>query len=568
MKTSITLHGSRINVSSPYNPVFVERFRQIEGRKFDGDSKEWTFPASKDNLLAVCDVAGLLPFMLSNELQAILRDEGVAPPKAKPVDLSLINGHPFLTKPFPHQRENLARLIANDRWILCDEMGTGKSKAIVDRLAMLMSPRHVWLEPGVDDYIEPAELNVLILCPKSVVTSWVEQLMIHAKLFGEIVQGTAKNRLEALSSPSGIRIANYELLLHSDFSTVAWDVVILDELHRVKNFTAQTSKKVRALTSQARYVWGLSGTPAPNGLEDWLGVLSAINPDLLPTRTKTAFEARYCVKHEIQPGVWKVAGYKNVAELHGFIQSITSRNTKEDVLPDLPAKTFTSRRVSLDGEQARVYRELKKDAVSRLMTLKGEGTLSIKNVLQEGLRLLQVVGGFMPVELLEGDERAMVVEFDKKAKLAALEEVIDELGGRQAVIWCCFVPEVRMLAEWFATQEHTVGTLTGDLSGSERNDNLEDFKAKRTQFFVGTSAAGGTGINQLVGADTCIYYSRNFSLTDFLQSQDRCHRIGTVSPVTIIKLLASGTIDDKIDQALDQKKDVLEMMLRDPGEML
>ncbi len=550
MRTSITLKDERLVVQSAYNPVFVERFRQIEGRKFNGDDKTWTFPLSVEAVNALCDVTGTLPWMLDSEITDFMREatQGDASvPRAKPVDLSLIEGHTFLTEPFQHQRVNLARLIGNQRWLIADEMGTGKSKPIADRLA-----KHE-RDHGME------YPNVLILCPKSVVSGWVEQLMQHGSLFAEIIQGNAKNRLESLNTPRGIKIANYELLLHSDLTVIHWDVVILDELHRVKNFTAQTSKVVRKLTSQARYVWGLSGTPAPNGMEDWFGVLSAVDPNLLPVKTKTAFEARYCVKREIQPGVWKVAGYKNVQELHGFIQSITSRVTKAEVL-DLPPKTYTARRVTLDGEQARVYKELKKSAVATLKTLKASGELSIRNVLTEGLRLLQVVGGH-----LNADDGA-IIEFDHKAKLSALAEVLDELGDKQAVIWCCFVPEVHMLRKWLEEKGYTVATLTGELSVTERTGNLEAFKARERQLFVGTAAAGGTGINQLIGADTCIYYSRNFSLTEYLQSQDRCHRIGTVSPVTIIKLIASGTIDDKIDQALDQKKDMLESMLHRPED--
>jgi SNF2 family DNA or RNA helicase len=550
MKTSITIKNDRLRVLSAYNPVFIERFRQIEGRKFDGETKEWTFSASAEALTAICDVCGVLPWMCSSDVQELLKNDPVLVPKTAPADISLVNGHKFLTAPFEHQRNNLARLLASPRWIICDEMGTGKTHAVCNRLVNLFRQNGCGPEP-----------SALILCPKSVVSGWVEELMKHAGLFGEIVGGNAKQRAESLGHTDGIRVANYELLLHSDFSVISWDVVVLDELHRVKNFTAQTSKKVRALTSKASCVWGLSGTPAPNGLEDWLGVLAAVNPDLLPTKTKTAFEARYCVKRELQPGVWKVSGYKNVQELHGFIQSITSRVTKEEVL-DLPPKTFVSRRVTLDGEQARVYRELKKDAVAKISKLKDLGELTIRNVLTESLRLLQVVGGHMPT-----DDGA-VHDLDPKAKLPALAEVLDELGERQAVIWCCFRDEVVMLQKWLAEKGYSVSSLVGGMGGNERAENLEAFRERRCQLHVGTSAAGGTGINQLVGADTCIYYSRNFSLTEYLQSQDRLHRIGQNHNVTIVKLLAAGTIDEKIDQILDQKKDVLTMMMQGAEDLL
>lgn len=551
MKTLITLSEDkeRLRVASAYNPVFVERFRQIDGRRFDGATKDWVFPATKDALMAICDVAGVLPFMLPNDLQEILRDDTYTPAKQTPADVSIINGHSFLTKPFDHQRKNLARLLTSPRWLISDEMGTGKSHAVCNRI------KH-------DYFDDESDLQVLILCPKSVVTGWCEELMRHAGIFSEIVQGNAKQRAQALT-PGGvpIKIANYELLLHSDFNVVDWDIVVLDEVHRVKNFTAQTSRKVRELTRKSRFTWGLSGTPAPNGLEDWLGVLAAIDPDLLPTKTKTAFEARYCVKREIQQNVWKVCGYKNVQELHGYIQSITSRVTKEEVL-DLPPKTYLPRRCDLGGEQLRVYKEIKKDAVATLKTLKASGELTVRNVLTEGMRLLQIIGGFLASD--DGE----VVEFEHKAKLGLLEEALEDLGSRQAVIWCAFRPEVNMIERWLQANGYSVTTLMGGMSGNERSENLEAFKRKDVQFFTGTSAAGGTGINQLVGADTCIYYSRDFSLPNYLQSQDRCHRIGTVSPVTIVKLLAENTIDIKIDQALDQKRNVLEMMLSNPSEML
>lgn len=546
MKTSITLKDSRLVVASAYNPVFVERFREIEGRKFNGDDKSWDFPACREALMSICDVCGILPWMLDSDVQKVMDEAGVVIPEAKPVDLSLIDGHEFLTEPFGHQRSGLARLLGNKRWLIADEMGCGKSHIVCNRIRQF--------------YLDFPRARVLILCPKSVTTGWQEQLWLHAMLQSEIVQGDSKKRSEILTRPYGVKIANYELLLHSDFSVVSWDVVVLDECHRCKGFTTQTSKAVRKLTGMAILTYGLSGTPAPNGLEDWFGVLSAIDPTLLTVKTKTAFEARYCVKREIQPGVWKVAGYKNVQELHGYIASITSRVTKDQVL-DLPPKTYTKRCVSLDGEQARVYRELKKDAVARIKTLKQTNELTIRNVLTESLRLLQVVGGHFPAD--DGS----VTPFSKMAKLSSLEDVLDELGTKQCVIWCAFVAEVEMLRKWLEAKGFTVSTIVGGMTGNQRSEDLEAFRSKQTQFCVGTAAAGGTGINQLVGADTCVYYSRNFSLTDYLQSQDRCHRIGTVSPVTIIKLIASGTIDEKVDAALDSKQDMMELMLRSPEEM-
>src|SRR5262249_23341697 len=150
----------------------------------------------------------------------------------------------------------------------------------------------------------------------------------------------------------------------------------------------------------------------------------------LPTPTKTAFEARYCVKQQVNPGQWRIVSYRNVQELHGYVLAVTSRVTKAECL-DLPPKIHTRRYVSLSGEQARIYRELKRDAVARIRSAKAEGELTIQNILSESLRLLQVVGGFIP------DDSGHVHELPEKAKLEALREVIEDLPTDEPlVIWC------------------------------------------------------------------------------------------------------------------------------------
>lgn len=920
MSVSITLHDERIRVLTPYNPIFVERFKGIPEFRYEHQAKAWTWPATKESLLAVCDVTGTLPWMLDADLQAVVREEGFEPPVALPIgDQAMMAAqmHDYRTKPFEHQVNNLARMIQHDRWLIADEMGcihphvvlkceetkksrtvedwhksgdvpalpaynasgeivsqkpsrlfvkkideyvrlefsdgrqtvvgtdhaflierdgttclelaknllatdkiaslrisspestdgtcrsskksTTKSKPIgldsssamdrcsikgmisnsslillkktrticgnssmilssQDRLAdekggfrhgeftfsgtnsemhlpasawtqeernigffhpfktissdifgvvfstqteastkaqaaknctvqysalryamplkfllksspkrfgpmgfpiatcsevmkhgrypsaaderLSLSPtgfiktpsgslcgklpyseRHGSIGSGLEksDHIIPAScrnlsflpiskierlpegpifdltmdglgnyfdsqginhqntgkshaicnrlvsgangVHVLILCPKSVTSGWMEQLERHASCDATIIQGNAKQRQEAMTRGYSIRIANYELLLHSDFSQIDWDMIVLDEVHRVKNFTAKTSKLVRALTAKARCVYGLSGTPAPNGLEDWFGVLAAIDPNLIPTKTKTAFEARYCLKREIQPGLWKVAGYKNVAELHGFIASITSRVTKAECL-DLPAKVYSTRTAELQGEQARIYRELKKTAIARIGEAKDAGTLTIRNVITEGLRLLQVCGGFCATD--DGP----VMELADNCKLSMMSDVLNELGDKQAVIWCAFKAEVELLSRWLAIEYNCeVSVLTGENSQKERDESIEKFKDGTNRFFVGTAAAGGTGINGLQVADTVVYYSRNYTLTEYLQSQDRLHRIGQKGSVHVIKLIVPNTVDAVIDAVLDRKADMQEMMLQSPGEM-
>lgn len=533
MKVNITVRDFRFYVQFAYNALLVERFRIVPGRKYHPEDKTWSFPMVRDVLLMVCDVCGILPWMLCQELRDLAGpspEENIA---RIALDMSVIDGHNFNTKPFDHQRINLARLVQNKRWLLCDEMGTGKSAAIINRIARL-----------------PDDSKILILCPKSVISGWHDQFSLHY------------DRYEWRILKNSIWIANYERLFAGDVPS-EWDLVVFDEIHRLKNFTAKASRICRKISENSTYVYGTSGTPAPNGLEDWFGVISAIDPSLLPVGTKTGFEARYCVKARLSndPGSpfynkWKISGYRNVSELHRYIASVSSRVTKKECL-DLPDKTFSNRVVDLNEEQKRIYNELKKKAVARL-TEAGE-TLTVANVISESMRLLQVVGGFIP------DDEGKIHEIEKKAKVEALDDIVEEIGEKQMVVWCVFQEEARFLQKHLEKIAPT-SILTGNSKDLERAEAIENFRTGKHRFFVGTSA-GGEGINGLQVADTEVFYSRSWNLKNYLQQVDRLHRIGQMNSVSVIHLVANCTVDQKVADALERKEMLQEMMMQNPEEL-
>lgn len=539
MKTEIRLDNNRIFVKTPYAACIVDRFRLVPGRQFHKDEKEWSFPAVRDVILMVCDIVGLLPLFLPDDLRKIVQP---APMKKLELDLSILNGLDFVTRPYRHQKENLVRLLTNKRWLLADEMGTGKTKAIVDRLLF-----------GAEFQ------SCLILCPKTVISSWLEQLQLHGRHLDR-----SFNSWGAGAGPFGSwsHLTNYEQLLFRDFTEHPWRTLILDEVHRLKNFTAKTTKIVRKLSAQAEHVYALSGTPAPNGLEDWLGVLSVVDPDLLPCHSKAEFARRYLIKEQLPDrNVWVTKGYRNVHELHGYISAVTSRVTKAECL-DLPDKVIAPRYVKLEHEQGRIYRDIKNKAVARIKSLRAEGQLTVRNAITESLRLLQIVGGFVP------DDDGVLHEIDGKAKMESVEDILDEAGDKQIVFWCHFREEVYHLRDWLLkTTKAAVSFMTGDSPDMMRQAAVAAFSLGHARYFVATTATGGLGINGLQAADLEVYYSRSWNLVDWLQSQDRLHRIGQKNQVTIIPLIAENTIDVKIDEVLRKKQDIQEMMLQQPEEM-
>jgi SNF2 family DNA or RNA helicase len=565
VKAELLVKGSRFQVKVPYSPILVSRFGAIGGSCFLRDEKAWSFPLVRDCLLLVSDVLGILPQQLPDEAREVIEESMLPVSQVKP-NMSLVEGHTFLTTPYEHQKRNLALLLANNRWLLADEMGTGKTSAICNRLVAQTRT------------ILPYQ-RVLIVCPKSVMAGWQDELWKHSHLHSLLVEGSKQQRADLIACPppgavvpkSEVRpyIINYEGVLASfeDLSLEKWAVVVFDEVHRVKGYTNQTSRACRYFSDRAIYVWGLSGTPAPNGLEDWHGVLQAIDPTVLNCPTKKEFESLYVLRGHLgnaTEGPRVIVGYRNTADLHRRIMRLTSRVTKAEAL-DLPEKVYLSRSGKLAGEQARVYRELKKDAVARIRSLKSEGILTVRNVLTESLRLLQVVGGFVP------DDQGQVHELPDKIKVDLLDDFLDDLGERQVVIWCAFRSEVHWLSSYLFGQgkgRGAVASLTGESSTEERKEAIEAFAAGKARYFVATAAAGGTGVNGLQVADTEIFYSRNWSLTDYLQAQDRCHRHGQKRSVSVVSLVAQNSVDEKVHAALEAKQDMMNQMLSNPEEYL
>jgi SNF2 family DNA or RNA helicase len=538
------------------------RFKNIPGRKFHGDAKEWSFPLVRDVLHMVCDCIGVLPHALPPEAA---KECGPGPECVNKValDETLLNNWKFLTEPYKHQRKNLVRLLQWKRWLLADEMGTGKSWAAIMRLACWV------LHHGIAKQHHNKKLdNALIVCPTSCVEGWRRQLRQHGGHDAYVI-GEDKGYPDTNIFVCGYGYLTYHAdKVFTEWLNIyggSWKFLVVDEIHRCKSFTSKTSKICRKLSEQADYVYGLSGTPAPNGLEDWFGVLSVIDPTLLPVTTKTGFEERYCVKERLGEGGPRIIkGYRNVHELHNYIAQVTSRVTKAECL-DLPPKVVEPRYVRLEGEQKRVYASIKKDAVAKIKTLKAEGTLTVQNILTESLRLVQIAGGFVPDD--DGVlHRITDADHPLPQKVAVLDEVLDELGDKQCVIWCSFKEEVRFLAEYLATRGVVV-TMTGESSQGARVEAVDSFHRGDARLFISTTPTGGTGINGLEVADTEVYYGRGFNLCDWLQSQDRLHRIGQTRKVTVIPLIAEGTIDVAINDALDRKADMQEMMMADPEKL-
>jgi SNF2 family DNA or RNA helicase len=564
-KASLALTGDRIEVRFPYSPVMVEAVKQVDHRRRwvpnspPEKGGRWTFPCETIILRRLMSLFGLSAANLDNGLRDLIGDDIVSAP---PVDLSVLDGLTFKTQPYEHQRVNLARLLTNNVWALFDEMGTGKTWALVNRLKIGFER---------DEF-----KRVLVLSPKSVTSVWPLELEKHAGMMSGLqvvivrAEGAAHDKQDAYEAVLDwvdrghkvVLITNYESLLTrgstrgvDNFLQFDPEVVIAEEAHRAKTLTTKTSQKLRLLCREAQveYRWALTGTPAPNSPLDVFGILAFLDPKILGIESKVALEARYAIKGDAPTGGKMIVGYKDLDDLAKRVASCSSRVTKAEAL-DLPAKTFVIRTCDLDGEQKRVYRELRKDAIARLQQARQDSVLTIKNVLTESLRLLQVVGGHVP------DDAGQQYTFTRSAKMDLLRDILEDVEP-PLVIWACFIRECEEIAEYIKTTIRSdCGVLMGQTPPEERQRLVDSFQKRDLPYLVGTPQTGGMGIT-LTAASQAIYYSRSFNAGDWWQSQDRIHRVGTTRPVTIMSLVATGTVDEKVHLALERKAELQELLM-------
>lgn len=245
----------------------------------------------------------------------------------------------------------------------------------------------------------------------------------------------------------------------------------------------------------------------------------------------------------------QIVSYMNVDELTRNIEGHSFRVLKKDCL-DLPPKIYQRHHVELSPKQKRIYDEMRKEFIAEL---EGE-TIDAPEAITRLLRLQQIVCGWFPAE-----DGVVPIE-DKNIRLQALLEILSDIDSK-VIIWARFKADLKAI-------ERALGELAvayhGEVSNDQRAIAVERFQNDpNIRYFIGQPQSGGIGLT-LTAANYAIYYSNSFDLEVRLQSEDRCHRIGTKNNVTYIDIECRKTIDKKIITALRAKKNLADYINKDP----
>tara|TARA_R110000796_G_scaffold73470_2_gene165236 strand:+ start:1312 stop:2754 length:1443 start_codon:yes stop_codon:yes gene_type:complete len=468
----------------------------------------------------------------------------------------------FKTKPYEHQLEALKRSWNKKEYAYFMEMGTGKSKVLIDNIAMLYD------KGGIN--------AAIIVAPKGVYRNWSEkEIPAHmpdhiekhigvwtpapnTKQKRELIKLFEVNHdlklliinVEAFSTKKGVAFVEKFILAHNV-------LIAVDESTTIKNPKAQRTKNLLKLAVNSKYRRILTGFPVTQSPLDLYSQSTFLSPQLLGYTSFYSFQNRYAKLINRKMGARtfrQVVGYQNLEELTGNVNEFSYRVLKKECL-DLPDKVYQRREVELTTEQKKVYKELKDYAIAELDS---HELVSVTSVLTQILRLHQVVCGFVRND--NGDE----VEV-KSNRLDELINILEEVQGK-TIIWANYQYDIKRILKTLhnITGVNSVATYYGETPDEERQEIIRRFQDPNSElkYLISNTQTGGYGIT-LTEASNVIYYSNNYDLEKRLQSEDRAHRIGQTNKVTYIDLVAKGTVDEKIVKALRNKLSLAQEVLGD-----
>ncbi|MFR8010810.1 MAG: DEAD/DEAH box helicase [Clostridia bacterium] len=400
--------------------------------------------------------------------------------------------------------------------------------------------------------------RVLIVAPLSILGVWEEEFQKFAAFpyALAVLSGSSAKKLDTLRHMTGtalqVVVVNYESAWRLEKALTAWhpDLIIADEGHKIKTHNIAASKAMHRMGTKASYRLLLTGTVITNKAIDVFSQYKFLNPAIYGN-SFYAFRNRY----------FDMVGYGNhtpvlkksmEGELTEKLHSISYRATKAECL-DLPETTDVIRQVELEPAALRIYRGLVKESYAELAS----GEVTATNILTRLLRLSQLTGGFL------GNDETAAVEQVSAAKLSALEDILDGAmaEGKKLVIIARFIPEIRAICKLLEKRGLGYSCITGEVKN--RDEQVARFQNEpEVMAFVGQIATAGLGIT-LTAASTMVFYSLDYSMSNFEQTKARIHRVGQRIPCTYLYLVARGTVDEKVLAALESKADLARTLVDD-----
>ena len=468
--------------------------------------------------------------------------------------------------PFPFQVLGICFLHDVKRGILGDEMGLGKTPSAIGTIHRLNK--------------EGAVQKTLVICPASLKYQWEEEIQKFTDHKGIVIDGTAKKKEKQLKAfleeDYLFAIINYELVrtMVDTIAALPIQAVIADEAHRIKNRTSKTYKALMKI--QPEYRFALTGTPMQNNMEELHALMSWVDKDVLPNITN--FRKRYIVFGEKFGRRFVPLGYKRQYEIRKAISPKMLIRTKKEVAQDLPPMTFHPYHVQMTKEQAELYEAIQNDFKKFLEEI-GDFAKNAKGKFEEGKWVQEkhpkedMILGYMNLMLAVADDPYLLrmseggmaksylrlvspdIKSPKLDELVRISEDLVDTGTQKIVIFTQFT---RMQKRVVQRLQKIAGVeiINGSMKPVQRQQAVNNFRFKPEVKFLVCTDAANFGLN-LQFANVLIHVDSPYNPAVFDQRNGRVHRIGGEHPiVNIIYLVTMGTIDERIQEILKEKRNL------------
>lgn len=444
----------------------------------------------------------------------------------------------------PHQIEGTNFLRNNTRAALFDEQGLGKSKQLIDAIAA---------------QIRTGEISgAVIVCPNGLKTNWAQEIAKFSDLPVAVFGAGRKARRSSFAKlraafyvinyeAVGAELASLKALLR--FKPMA---LVLDESHRIKTPEAKVTAAVLQLRESARRRYILSGTPVANKPDDLWSQFYFLDDGESLGRTLDEFRGRYRSA---------AGGYVALDDLRERVGAISKRRLKDTAVA-LPAKRVRRARLSMTGRQLALYDGMRNELAVWVQSMDGGQVLAeAEAILARLVRLAQLASDPSMLDASYDEDPCKLVALD-----ALLDDVLSRREARKVIVWTSFVANIAALERRYARYRPV--SLHGALRGEERDASVHSFKHDpEVKLMVANPAAAREGLT-LTEANVAVYLDRTFNLVDYLQSQDRIHRISQTSDCEVVLLLAKDTIDEFVDFCLEQKARLARFVQQDADVIL
>ena len=455
---------------------------------------------------------------------------------------------PIRAAPYEHQRRAAAfaldRLSRGGGAALLMEMGTGKTLTSIGIVGQLWKERRI--------------ARLLIVAPLSILGVWRDEF---DKFAGydyclSVLEGTAARKADTIRHMAGkslqVLVINYESAWRMEKELAEWrpDMIVCDEGHKIKTHNIAASKAMHRLAAKAKYRLLLTGTVITNKPIDVFSQYKFCDPAIYGN-SFYQFRNRYFDMVGFG-GYTPVMKRSMEGEFTERLHSIAFRATKAECL-DLPEFTDIVQRIDLEPQAMRIYRQLVRDSYAEL----AEGSVTVTNVLSQLLRLSQLTGGYV------GNDDAGGVTQVSTAKLDALADLVDGAvaDGRKIVVIARFVPEIHAIGKMLEKKKIRYAQISGEIR--DRDAQIAAFQNDPdVPVFIGQIATAGLGIT-LTAASLMVFYSLDYSMSNYEQTRARIHRVGQKNECTYIHLVARGTVDEKVLKALHDKANLAKSLVDD-----